>query len=267
MQINRFPDGPMPHEKQEERVLMRTASIAYLVGFCFCAIAQGQLIEDDQKTIANHQRRVLDLGDTVKEIKQGNIAARKITIVWQLLKHTSETSSHQLGGAFGNSFFLHENGHKEVVFDSNKQLVQDGINDGSYNYFPAETSPLRHFTYDTQPWIELGHSKKDPHTPDDRIDALGADLFSGLMRALKEGLPEKLISHHDLNEHGQAEGLAAMLDAIQLGQAEELFAYFDADTGQTPDKARQREMVAMMKEKLIPGLKLLFARIPQAKAD
>lgn len=240
---------------------MRFILIAVLA-FIFPASVIGQLAQDELEAIADHQRHVLKLEETANRIKKGDVSPRKITIVWSILQQTGETSSHQLGGATDNTYFLHEDGHKEIVYDANKQVVKDGINDGSYNYFPAACSPLRHFTYDTMPWIELGHSKKDRHSRNERIDAFCADLFVGVIRALEKGLPDKMIRFDDLTEPGQAVSLAAMLDAIKLGGGEDLFDYFD-DGNDFSERESQREIVFTIKQKVAPGFKRLYQRYPK----
>lgn len=104
----------------------------------------------------------------------------QISLVRHWLSHTSETSIHQMRGATGNQVFLHKDGHIEAVYDDKGKLVQDGINDGSYNYAHPIKEPLKHFNRDILPWILWGSSEKDPTTVEERLDAYSRSLGGGL---------------------------------------------------------------------------------------
>ena len=107
----------------------------------------------------------------------------EIEMVWRWLANTSENSIHQLRGQTGNKFYLHKDGHKEAVYDSEGKLVKDGINDGSYNYAHPVQEPLKHFNQDILPWILMGSSRKDPTTVNERIEAYSRALGIGLAGA------------------------------------------------------------------------------------
>jgi len=89
----------------------------------------------------------------INRINNGEIDKTKLSIIYLILKHTGENYSHNLNGVTGNKVYSHEDGHKEAVYDSSGKLVQDGINDGSYNYFDFRKKPLKHFSFDSSPWL------------------------------------------------------------------------------------------------------------------
>jgi hypothetical protein len=104
----------------------------------------------------------------------------QISLIRHWLSHTSEASIHQMRGATGNQVFLHTDGHREAVYDRKGKLVQDGINDGSYNYAHPIEEPLKHFNRDILPWILWGNSNSDPTTVKERLDAYSQSLGDGL---------------------------------------------------------------------------------------
>ncbi len=104
----------------------------------------------------------------------------QISLIRHWLANTSEVSIHQMRGATGNQVFLHTDGHREAVYDEKGKLVQDGINDGSYNYAHPIEEPLKHFNRDILPWILWGNSRSDPTTVKERLDAYSQSLGGGL---------------------------------------------------------------------------------------
>ena len=118
-----------------------------------------------------------------------NAADAKITteqkqIMHLVLSQTSEVHIHQMRGATGNKVYVNELG-QEVVFDEDGEIVLDGINDGSYNYFHYGKQPFEHYVYDIEPWIKMGHSENDPTSIDERIYAYMGDLEGGIHKARK----------------------------------------------------------------------------------
>ncbi len=75
-------------------------------------------------------------------------------------------------------------GHCEAVYDKDGNLVNDGVNDGSFNYFLAKTEPFEHFIHDNLVWVKLGNSKTDSSTPKERANALTKDLMDGALKTL-----------------------------------------------------------------------------------
>lgn len=104
-------------------------------------------------------------------------------IVFLMLSQTPEVKIHQMRGATKNKVYLHKDGHKEAVYDENGILVQDGINDGSYNYANPKSDPFGHYTQDIHPWIIYGMSPNDPTTKPERIHAYMLDLEAGIIKA------------------------------------------------------------------------------------
>lgn len=107
------------------------------------------------------------------------------TIIHLMLSQTSEVTIHRMRGATENTLFLHKDGHKEAVYDANGKLVQDGINDGSYNYEHPENNPFGHYVKDIEPWIMWGASPNDPTTTPERTYAYMGDLEGGIRDARK----------------------------------------------------------------------------------
>ena len=117
-----------------------------------------------------------------------------------------------------------KDGHKEAVYDKNGNLVKDGVNDGSYNYFPRTEQPLLHFSFDISPWIMWGQSRTDNTTVKSRIYAYMGDLEGGISRTLQlEKRPTVKIQNE-----GQIQALAIFLRAIEEGKAESLFELFES---------------------------------------
>ncbi|MDB4673646.1 hypothetical protein OAF27_02415 [Verrucomicrobiales bacterium] len=112
-----------------------------------------------------------------------NPSAQEIEMVWRWLANTSELPIHQLRGKTGNKLYLHKDGHKEAVYDTDGNLVKDGINDGSYNFAHPVEEPLKHFNQDILPWILWGSSKTDPTSVNERIAAYSRALGVGLSNA------------------------------------------------------------------------------------
>ncbi len=108
---------------------------------------------------------------------------KEVALIHHWLANTSENRIHQLRGARDNKVFLHKDGHIEVVYNGEGNLVKDGINDGSYNYAHPIKEPLKHFNQDILPWILWGNSRKDPTTVKERLEAYSQDLSAGLSRA------------------------------------------------------------------------------------
>lgn len=132
-------------------------------------------------TILFEQREVVEKIKTqhLGKIKTQHLGAAILT--YNLLLNTQELNIHQLRGAIGNQVFVHDDG-REVVFDSEGNLVKDGINDGSYNYAHPTQDPIMHFVLDILPWLILGNTRQDPTTLSERLEAYVKDLENGLIR-------------------------------------------------------------------------------------
>ncbi len=167
----------------------------------------------------------LELGPYIRKIKTGKVAASRTAILYAILQNTFEVCIHQQQGAKNNKVYVHQDGHSEGVYDKNGKLVQDGVNDGSYNYFHPSKEPLRHFTFDISPWIMLGQSGTDNTTVKSRIYAYMGDLEGGIRRAAnrEQGRKEKW------KNDGQLQALAIFGRAIEEGEAESIYELFEPD--------------------------------------
>lgn len=103
-------------------------------------------------------------------------------------------------GATENTLFLHKDGHKEAVYDAKGQLVQDGINDGSYNYEHPVKNPFGHYIKDIEPWIKWGASPLDPTNVEERTYAYMGDLEGGIRKA-REMWPQVSQKNYAENQH------------------------------------------------------------------
>ena len=160
----------------------------------------------------------------IERIKSGEVSSRQISILYAILQNTREVCIHQQNGAKDNTVYVGPDGHKEAVYGKDKKLVQDGVNDGSYNYFHPSEQPLRHFTADISPWIMWGQSRTDKTTVKSRIYAYMGDLEGGINRTLSQ----KKIPTIKAKEDAQLQALAVFIRAIEEGEAESLFELFES---------------------------------------
>src|SRR5262245_23702278 len=141
--------------------------IAIAVSILLLLVARpirAQLTESAQSKFVNDLHHSLGLSDLVRRVVGGKIDNAKIRVIAAILRNSNEIEIHRMRGGGNNKVFLHPDGHQEAVYDGNGLLVQDGINDGSYNYFHPQQDALRHFTFDIAPWLLFGQSRTDPTT-------------------------------------------------------------------------------------------------------
>lgn len=147
-------------------------------------------------------------------------------ILFTILANTNEAAIHQMRGESENRVYINDDG-REAVYDKDGELVQNGYNDGSYNYAHAKDEPLLHYILDTSPWLLWGMSEVDPTSIKERVYAYMGDLEGGIRRA-NALLPfEPLPDDHQWPEIGQMQSLAIFAKAIELGEAEELYTLFE----------------------------------------
>ncbi|MDF3131162.1 hypothetical protein P0Y35_18275 [Kiritimatiellaeota bacterium B1221] len=144
----------------------------------------------------------------------------QITLIRNWLSHTSETKIHQMRGATGNKLFLHQDGHKEAVFDKEGHPVKDGINDASYNYAHPIEEPLNHFNMDILPWLLWGSSRLDPTSVEERVEAYSRALGGGLVEVQNQPIRNFDYSKIDKNE---ARVIVFFLRVLKEGDVEEIF--------------------------------------------
>ena len=165
------------------------------------------------------------LTEILKDISEGRVERRKLIIIYNILRNTSEVYIHQQRGQYGNQVFVSEDGHMEAVFGPDGKLVQDGINDGSFNFFHPYNDPLGHFSADMIPWIRHGNSENDPTLIEERIHSYVSDLEGGIRQAYSQR--NSLVTQEF--DQSELEVLALYLSIIQTGDADILFTLFDKD--------------------------------------
>lgn len=147
-------------------------------------------------------------------------------ILYAILQNTNEVAIHQMRGESENTVYVNDNG-QEAVYDKDGNLIQNGYNDGTYNYAHHEHEPLLHFLLDISPWILWGLNESDPTTMQERIYAYMGDLEGGIRRANASLPMDPLPEDHKWTELGQLQALALFVKAIELGEAEEIYELFE----------------------------------------
>ncbi len=186
--------------------------------------------------------------DVTRVKDKKGITEKQIAIIYAILKNTHEVRIHQQNGARENVVYVSKDGHSEVVFGKDGKRVQDGINDGSYNYYHPSLQPLLHFTYDISPWIQWGTSRQDTTTITSRIQAYMGDLEGGILRALKQ----QKIFRIKPSQKGQYVALAIFLQVIEQGKAEKLFQLF------TPQKEITDEEFVDILQRIYQGFQKVY---------
>lgn len=169
------------------------------------------------------------LAPTIELIQSGEIPREHQRIIYAILARTNEVLIHRMRGQEGNVVYLGPGGHREAVYDADGELVEDGFNDGTYNYAHPVREPLVHFTSDISPWIAWGLSKADPTSVEDRVYAYMGDLEGGIRRAHGAVPLPPLADDHAWDEPGQLQALAIFFRAIEAGDAQELFGLFEPE--------------------------------------
>ncbi len=198
-------------------------TILSISAFCHLAAPQVTFAEDvvAEPPSIDAFIKPLKLKKTLKQISENEISAEQINILSWILTHTYEVQIHRMRGATENQVYVHKDGHKEAVFDKDGNAVKDGINDASYNFFPANKQPFMHFTFDINPWIMWGNSPTDPTKVNERIYAYMGDLEGGIKRA--HAMRDKQEEVTRPLSPGQKTAIAIFHKAIQHGEAEKLF--------------------------------------------
>jgi hypothetical protein len=204
----------------------RVVPFSLLTCVCSAAIAGAQLSDVQQASFAEQLRRSMGLEATVAKVKAGKVDAKRLAIIHAVLSATHEVHVHRQRGASGNSVYLDPSGHREAVYGPDGRIVADGINDGSYNYFNPTNDALRHYFFDTHPWILMGNARTDPTTVRERLSSFMADLEDGILQAAKAG-KFPAIDVRRLRD-GEPETYAIFLNSLQAGDANELFAAIES---------------------------------------
>jgi hypothetical protein len=176
---------------------------------------------------------------------------KTVLIIRAILAQTGEYHSHNLNGATGNTVVLHEDGHREAVYDQKGQLVIDCANAGSYNFFHPMKQPLRHFTADILPWLRWGNCKDDPTTQDERIHSYVKDFGDGLRKVLENRKELQLDQSLPIEDESQTQALAFFEAAIHVAHDDSVFDFFEQGTQPIPDVR-----IEIFLENLAVGIKI-----------
>ncbi|MCU0719967.1 MAG: hypothetical protein MUC83_09715 [Pirellula sp.] len=158
----------------------------------------------------------------LSKVSEGSVDEDLILAIHLMLSHTSETESHRMRGAIGNLLYLSPDGKQEAVYNTDGKLVNDGFNDGSYNYFHPQKEPLAHFFFDTTPWMLFGQSRKDPTSQTERVEAWCADLCSGILRARQLTNKFEKNTNQILMQEGNKETIAMFVLILEEGRVDDL---------------------------------------------
>lgn len=215
---------------------MRKLLYVFICFICLCNTVSASMTPKDIEQSMKKMEKDFKLEKIIKRIKNGEIDSRKLQIVYLILQNTSEYYIHNLAGVSGNKVYIHKDGHKEAVFDKKGNLVQDGINDGSYNYFNAKIAPLKHFCFDMHPWIMWGSSKRDTTSKKERIFGYISDLEGGIRKSLKATDSLKKIQKDNWDRNGQLQALAIFMLVQEKIKSDSLFDLFEKDPSSITDK-------------------------------
>lgn len=213
---------------------------------CFFALStsiDASMTPKQMRQFMQQTEKGLKLDEVIQKIQNGGISQSHLQIIYLVLRNTPEYYSHNLNGVTGNKVYVHKDGHKEAVYDKNGKLVQDGINDGSYNYFDRNKEPLKHFSFDTNPWIIWGSSPKDPTSKKERIFAFVSDLEAGLRKSLEQKDQLKDIKKDKWDREGQIQALAIIIMAQEKGKSKPIHELFDKKASSIKD----RELIEVLK--------------------
>lgn len=160
--------------------------------------------------------------------------AEQLQLIYHWLAHTTETRIHQLRGATENKLFVHEDGQREAVYDGKGNLVQDGINDGSYNFAHPVRDPANHFKMDILPWIFWGNSETDPTSIDERLIAYSEALGGGLVAAQEHA---RDVRRQELSQDEKV-GIAVLMQVIEEGGIDEVYSILKESDYESKDPLR-----------------------------
>ena len=207
----------MNHRRTVPLAVLAAALFVPAVGCDPAPEADGGLTAAGRSVILRDLRGAFPLAEIARDVDPADGRAPAIAAA---LANAREVAAHRLRGADGNSVYLHPDGHREAVYDAAGELVRDGINDESYNYFHPSGDSLRHFTFDALPWLAFGNSPDDPTTPGERAGAFAADLAAGVDRAGRGADPP---ARPDLGVDGAGEAVAVLAAAADRGGVPDFF--------------------------------------------
>jgi len=211
--------------------LLLIGSLLNVPGIC-----KAQMTDAEMEQAVSQTKTISNFDKYLKQIDEQVVSPEDLAAIYLVLQNTFEVAIHQQRGATENKVFIHEDGHSEAVYDGNGEIVQDGINDPSYNYFNNKEFPLRHYLYDINPWIIWGNTQTDSTDVKERIYAYMGDLEGGIRRAhnLREQLKE--IKASNWADEDQRVALSIFLKALDLGAVTGFFELVHSDSSIEVDK-------------------------------
>jgi hypothetical protein len=186
----------------------------------------------------------------------------KVAFLYHVLANTHEVNIHQMNGEIHNEVYVANDGHGEVVFrfqidehgnkiDGTGTTLTDHPNQGTYNYFHPSNEPLRHFTYDSLPWLDWGAIRNDPTTIEQRVHAYVLDFSTGLQAAYANQSSTTLPSGFTLSEKGQSQAMAFLFSAMDRGGVDiEIFITFNVTEKQKREflEGLEKGITTLLKE-------------------
>lgn len=194
---------------------------------------------------------MLQGGDKV-EFKINESNKTRVKFIYFALVNTHEYHSHNLGNNTKNKVYTKKDGHKEAVYDRTGKLVTTCLNKGNYNYFPAHTRPLMHFSKDILPWIKHGNCPNDPSSKKERLKAFSKDFTDGCFRVVSNWqafAKEKDINKSSIQGKEQIETLKVFLRILT---SKEFKKYkFDGSDPWIKDQKQYNIFYALLKKKIV----------------
>jgi len=180
------------------------------------SIATPSFVKKISKSIALEKLKKKDLKNSDIKI----IAA----FVYTVLSNTSELRIHQMNGEVQNQVYIKDDGTELVVafdldgsgniIDGTGSMVEDCINQGSYNYHHQRHKPLGHFAVDILPWLVWGNCKEDISILSHRAEAYILDLREGYASMQEEKVGLYLPEKFKFKGVGQSESVAFFIKAL-----------------------------------------------------
>lgn len=138
--------------------------------------------------------------DNLRKIDEKKIDKDELVAIYTVLQNTPELHMHQMNGEVDNTVYIHPVKGYEIVKDKNGNIIKEGPNMGTYNYYLYNKEPLHHFLYDIEPWIRWGSYEKDPTSLNQRIKFYLMDLRIGTEKFLNLNVDNKIKKDIEFDE-------------------------------------------------------------------
>jgi hypothetical protein len=168
----------------------------------------------------------VDVSSYIEQINTNQISHKNLVLIYTILQNTNEHYMHNMNGVTSNVVYISPDGHHEGVYDKDGKLVQDGVNDPSYNFASYQTKPLEHFILNISPWIILGNSRADTTTCEARIFNFLCDFEGGIRRSLELSRNDQINNSIRFSSE-QKKILAFLVHIINHSKDPLLFNLFD----------------------------------------